>query len=204
MSAPPSRAPGDPALAPVPPVAPSGDGVTAGPDAAAGAGAEAEAGAGADQAVSQFTERFAGALTEMGVPRMPARVFVALLTADAGRLTAAEIGAALQASPAAVSGAVRYLVQIGLVVRASEPGTRRLAYSVPEDVWQHMIAGRNAEMARWSRILREGADLLSDRPAAARVAETAEYFDFVVGELPGMQARWEQYKARQDKARRGK
>jgi DNA-binding transcriptional regulator GbsR (MarR family) len=200
VPAPPSRAPGDPALAPVPPVAPSGDGVTAGPDAGAGAAAEAAA----DQAVSQFTERFAGALTEMGVPRMPARVFVALLTSDAGRLTAAEIGAALQASPAAVSGAVRYLVQIGLVMRASEPGTRRLAYSVPEDVWQHMIAGRNAEMARWARILREGADLLSDRPAAARVAETAEYFDFVVGELPGVQARWEQYKARQDKARPGK
>jgi DNA-binding transcriptional regulator GbsR (MarR family) len=198
VSAPPSRAPGDPALAPVPPVAPSGDGVTADSDAGAGAGAVA------DQAVSQFTERFAGALTEMGVPRMPARVFVALLTSDAGRLTAAEIGAALQASPAAVSGAVRYLVQIGLVMRASEPGTRRLAYSVPEDVWQHMIAGRNAEMARWARILREGADLLSDRPAAARVAETAEYFDFVVGELPGVQARWEQYKARQDKARPGK
>ena len=128
---------------------------------------------------------------------MPARVFVALLTSDAGRLTAAEIGAALQASPAAVSGAVRYLVQIGLVARASEPGTRRLAYSVPEDVWQHMIEARNAEMARWARILREGADLLSDSPAGARVAETAEYFDFVVGELPGVQARWEQYRARQ-------
>lgn len=198
MSAPPSRAPGDPALAPAPAVAPSGDGVAASRGAGAGASAEAE------QAVSQFTERFAAALTEMGVPRMPARVFVALLTSDAGRLTAAEIGAALRASPAAVSGAVRYLVQIGLVMRASEPGTRRLAYSVPEDVWQHMIAGRNAEMARWARILREGADLLSDRPAAARVAETAEYFDFVVGELPGMQARWEQYKARPDKARPGK
>ncbi|MGH3409222.1 MAG: GbsR/MarR family transcriptional regulator, partial [Streptosporangiaceae bacterium] len=173
----------------------SGDGVTAGPGPRAGAGA----GAGADQAVSQFAERFAGALTEMGVPRMPARVFVALLTCHAGRLTAAEIGADLQASPAAVSGAVRYLVQIGLVLRASEPGTRRLAYSVPEDVWQHMITARNAEMARWARIFREGADLLSDGPAGARVAETAEYFDFVVGELPGVQARWEQYRARQGK-----
>lgn len=186
MSAPPSRSPGDPALAPVPTAGRSGDGVAAGPDAGAG------------QAVSQFTERFASALTEMGVPRMPARVFVALLTSDAWP-TAAEIGAALQASPAAVSGAVRYLVQIGLVARASEPGTRRLAYSVPEDVWQHMIEARNAEMARWARILREGADLLSDSPAGARVAETAEYFDFVVGELPGVQARWEQYRARQAK-----
>jgi hypothetical protein len=154
---------------------------------------------GRDQAVSKFVERFAGALTEMGVPRMPARVFVVLLTSDAGRLTAAEIGAALQVSPAGVSGAVRYLVQVGLVVRASEPGTKRLAYSVPEDVWQHLIASRNAQMARWAGILRDGADLLTGRPAGARVAESARYFDFVVGELPGVQARWEAYKSRQEK-----
>jgi predicted transcriptional regulator len=182
VSSPPGRLPADPALAPAPSPGPSGHGEQAG-----------------DQAVRQFIERFAAALTEMGVPRMPARVFVALLTSDAGRLSAAEIGAALQASPAAVSGAVRYLVQVGLVVRATEPGTRRLAYSVPEDVWQHLIRVRNAAIARWAGLLREGADLLSGRPAGARVAESARYFDFVVGELPGVQARWEEYKARQGK-----
>lgn len=171
-----------------------GDGVTAGVGAAGG-----EDAAGRDRAVSQFVERFADALTEMGVPRMPARVFVVLLTSDAGRLTAAEIGATLQVSPAGVSGAVRYLVQVGLVVRASEPGTKRLAYSVPDDVWQHLIANRNAQMARWAGILRDGADLLTGRPAGTRVAESAQYFDFVVGELPGVQARWEEYKARQGK-----
>lgn len=170
----------------MPPVAQPGDGL---------AGQRTDDTA-ARQAVSQFVERFAGALTEMGVPRMPARVFVALLTSETGRLTAAEIGDALGASPAAVSGGVRYLVQIGLVLRASEPGTRRLAYSVPDDVWPHLIRARNAAMARWAGILREGAGLLSDSPAGARVAESARYFDFVVGELPGVQARWEEYQAR--------
>jgi predicted transcriptional regulator len=183
VSSSPGHIPADPALAPVPP---RGD--------ADPAGAEARA-----QAAGQFAERFINALTEMGVPRMPARVFVTLLISDAGRLTAAEIGSALQASPAAVSGAVRYLVQVGLIVRASEPGTRRLTYSVPQDVWQHMIESRNAQMARWAGILRDGAALLTGSPAGPRVLESAQYFDFVVGELPGMQARWEEYQAQQRK-----
>ena len=41
---------------------------------------------------------------------MPARVFSALLATDSGRLTAAELAERLQISPAAVSGAVRYLI----------------------------------------------------------------------------------------------
>lgn len=51
---------------------------------------------------------------------MPARVFTALLVADDGKLTVAELAEMLQVSPAAVSNAVRYLQQTRLVER--EPG----------------------------------------------------------------------------------
>ena len=44
---------------------------------------------------SGFVERFASVLTESGFPRMPARVFAALLATDSGRLTAAELAAML-------------------------------------------------------------------------------------------------------------
>src|ERR1700735_2044226 len=60
-------------------------------------------------AVARFVEDLASALMEMGVPRMPARVFAALLTTDSGRLTAAELATQLQISPAAVSGGGRFL-----------------------------------------------------------------------------------------------
>ncbi len=49
--------------------------------------------------VARFIERFAGVLVEGGVPRMPARVFGALLCSDSGRMTAAELAEALQVSP---------------------------------------------------------------------------------------------------------
>jgi hypothetical protein len=48
-------------------------------------------------AVPRFVERFAALVSEAGVPRMPARVFVALLTADSGRLTAAQLAERLSA-----------------------------------------------------------------------------------------------------------
>jgi DNA-binding transcriptional regulator GbsR (MarR family) len=146
-----------------------------------------------EKAVGRFVEDLASALTEMGVPRMPARVFAALLTTDAGRLTAAEVAASLQVSPAAVSGAVRYLTQIGMVRRESEPGTRRHYYRAPNNVWDEVITIRDRLMARWTGVLREGVDVLgAHTPAGERVAESVRFFEFVSSELPSVIGRWRQ------------
>ena len=85
------------------------------------------------EAVRQFVEHFASALTDAGLQRMHARVFAALHGTDSGRLTAAEIAESLQVSPAAVSGAVRYLTQFNLIRREREPGSRRDTYVVDND-----------------------------------------------------------------------
>jgi predicted transcriptional regulator len=142
-------------------------------------------------AVTRFVEDLASALTEMGVPRMPARVFAALLTTDSGRLTAAELAAKLQISPAAVSGAVRYLVQIGMARRESEPGSRRHYYRAPNNVWDEVIGIRDHLMARWTGVLRDGVAILgADTPAGERVAESVRFFEFVSSELPLVIRKW--------------
>jgi predicted transcriptional regulator len=152
-----------------------------------------------DEAVRRFIEDFASALSEMGVPRMPARVFVGLLTSDSGRLTAAELADQLGASPAAISGAVRYLLQVGLIRREGEPGSRRHYYRVPDDVWNELITLRNRAMARWTSVLREGVPVLgADTPAGARIAESVRYFEFVGAELPLVIERWREHKAALD------
>jgi DNA-binding transcriptional regulator GbsR (MarR family) len=149
--------------------------------------------------VGRFIERFAAVLTEAGIPRMPARVFAALLATDSGRLTAAELAAQLQASPAAVSGGVRYLMGVGMVNREGEPGSRRHHYRVPDHVWDEIVSSRDRLMARWTAVMREGVALLgADTPAGARLAESVEYFDFVSAELPRIVARWRERKASQD------
>jgi DNA-binding transcriptional regulator GbsR (MarR family) len=147
-------------------------------------------------AVRQFIQRFASLLADAGMPRMPARIFVALLTADASRLTAEELAWLLQVSPAAVSGGVRYLIQVGLVSRETEPGSRRHVYVMPDNVWHEVLRVRDGIMMRWADAMRGGAEVLgAGTPAGGRLAESAMYFEFVSKELPLMLDRWEDYKA---------
>jgi DNA-binding transcriptional regulator GbsR (MarR family) len=172
------------------PAGPADDAVADDARTAAAAGPRDEA------AVGRFVELLAGILFEWGVPRMPARVFVALLAADSDRLSAAELAAILGVSPAAVSGAVRYLVQVGLATGAGEPGSRRLFYSVPSGVWERLLTISSQQMSRWTAALRAGVDVLgTDSPGGERMSESVRYFDFVAAELPGLLARWHERKA---------
>ena len=149
-----------------------------------------------DDAVRRFVERFALMLTEAGMARMPARVFACVLMEDSGRLTAAELAERLDVSPAAISGAVRYLTQAGVLVRAREPGERRDHYAVHEHVWPEMFITRMAMVRRWEQAMAEAVELLgTERPAGRRLDETREFFAFMQAELPGMLQRWEERRA---------
>ena len=141
--------------------------------------------------VSKFVETFASAFVEAGVPRMPSRVFAAILASDPGRRTAAELSQQLQASPAAISGAVRYLIQVGLIVRERDPGSRRDVYAVGDDAWYEAIVRRERLLELWSRAIREGVDAVGpDTPAGRRLAETLAFFEFLQAEMPAMLERW--------------
>jgi predicted transcriptional regulator len=144
-----------------------------------------------EDAILRFVERFALGLTEAGFPRMPARVFAALLVADSGRRTAVELAELLRVSAAAISGAVRYLIQVGLVSREREPGERRDQYRVHADMWYEAVARRDALLVRWERGLEDGIELIGvDTPAGARLDETRRFFEFMRGEFPRLLARW--------------
>ena len=139
----------------------------------------------------RFIERFASVMVEGGVPRMPARVFSALLATDSGRLTSSELAELLQVSPAAVSGAVRYLTQVGLIAREREPGSRRDVYRMHDDQWYEAIVRREPLLSRWERAILEGIDAVgADTPAGRRLTDTAEFFEFLQAEMPAMLARW--------------
>jgi DNA-binding transcriptional regulator GbsR (MarR family) len=148
-------------------------------------------------AVARFVERFAQVLVEAGVPRIAARVFVALVATDSGRLTAAELADRLQASPAAISGGVRYLIQLRLASREREPGSRRDHYRVSDDVWHQTILQRDQLVARWTSSLREGIEAVGEETAAGeRMADTVEFFEFLQKELRETMGRWHEYRAR--------
>lgn len=155
----------------------------------------AEAAARDPEAVSTFVERFAAQLVEAGMARMPSRVFAALLASDTGTLTSAELGEQLKISPAAVSGAVRYLAQVHMVSREREPGSRRERYRVHSDQWYEALTSREAVIKRWEDALREGVTSLGvDTPAGRRLAETLDFFEFIERDLAAMMERWRAYR----------
>ncbi|MEU9992270.1 MarR family transcriptional regulator [Streptomyces sp. NPDC048045] len=147
------------------------------------------------EAVSRFVEHFAAQLVEAGMPRMPSRVFAALLASDAGTLTSAELGEQLQISPAAVSGAVRYLAQVHMVSREREPGSRRERYRVHSDQWYEALTSREAIIKRWEDALRDGvAGLGPGTPAGRRLSETLAFFEFIEKDVAEMMERWKTYR----------
>jgi len=149
---------------------------------------------------AHFVEHFALLLDEAGMPRMPARAFAAILAEDAGRLTARDLAQRLAVSPAAVSGAVRYLTQAGMVSRGREPGARRDDYRLHDDVWYELYAYRGEMLRRWEQAMDEGAEALGrDTPAGQRLEETREFFAFLREELPALMERW---RARRQPTRR--
>ncbi|WP_329118847.1 GbsR/MarR family transcriptional regulator [Streptomyces sp. NBC_01353] len=158
-------------------------------------------GDGNDEAVSRFVERFAAELTEAGMQRMSSRVFAALLASESASMTSAELAEQLRISPAAVSGAVRYLNQVGMVSRERDPGSRRERYVLHNEVWYEMITRRDQILVRWEKVLRDGSEILGPGTAAGRrTAETAEFFEFLQEEMLGMMDRWRGRKAAKAKA----
>jgi DNA-binding transcriptional regulator GbsR (MarR family) len=144
-----------------------------------------------EAAVAAFVERFAELLVSAGMPRMPSRIFVRLLVTDSGRLSAVELAQALQISPAAVSGGIRYLSQVEMVKRERPPGSRRDVYSVGPHTWYELLTQRDQQMLRWADNLRVGVDTLGEStPAGERIRETVEFFEFFAAEMPAMLERW--------------
>lgn len=144
----------------------------------------------------RFVERFAMVLAESGIPRMPARVFAYVLAEDAERYTAAELASGLRVSLAAISGAVRYLLQIGLLAKAREPGSRSDHYRIfDDDVWGTIAGQRLPLLQVYEDAAAEGVKLLKPGSAGARrMRETREFYAFLRAEQPKLIDRWREYR----------
>ena len=124
----------------------------------------------------RFVERMGGALTDAGLPRLPSRVFAALLVDDDGRMTAAELGEALGVSPAAVSGAVNYLARVGMLRRERERGSRRDVYVVDDDAWHGAMMREDQAYRPMLAALDSAVETVGDSdPAYRRLVVTREF-----------------------------
>lgn len=139
----------------------------------------------------EAAEASAAVMTAAGFPRMPARALLALVVSEDGALTAAELAEALGVSPAAVSGAVRYLQTVGFVHRVSQPGSRRDRYALPDDPWYVATLRQNPVYERLANLSGALAEDLPEGPARARARETADFYRFLTRRIPGLLDEWE-------------
>ncbi|WP_370865052.1 GbsR/MarR family transcriptional regulator [Nocardioides agariphilus] len=139
-----------------------------------------------------FVERMGGALTDAGLPRLPSRVFAALVVDEDGKMTAAELATTLAVSPAAVSGAVNFLGQIGFLHRERERGSRKDVYVVDDDAWLGAMMRKDQTYAPLMAALDNALEGLGEKdPAAHRLWLMREFLAFVDAEMDGLAERWQ-------------
>jgi hypothetical protein len=139
-----------------------------------------------------FVERMGGALAEAGMPRGASLALAALLIDDDGRMTAAELGEASHLSAGSVSGAVRFLVQMGVVRRERERGSRRDVYVVDNDAWHGAMVRTDQVYAPIIAALQGGmAAIGAQSPAHQRLLLSKEFLEFVAAEMSALVVRWE-------------
>ena len=152
-----------------------------------------------EDGVRRFVEQIAMLFADWGFPRMAGRVLLTLMVAEERGLTATELGDRLDASPAAISGAVRYLAQLGLAVREPVPGSRSDLYRLPADAW---YLSTTTTSGLYAQIIAAAADAVDplggpDTLPGARVAEMRDFFTFVELEMAGLLNRWKELRAQQ-------
>jgi DNA-binding transcriptional regulator GbsR (MarR family) len=152
-----------------------------------------------DEAVQRYAEQFGNLLAETGWPRMAARVFAAILGSEQGRLTAAELSEKLQASPAAISGAVRYLLQMRLASRERDPGSRRDVYLIQDDFWYQSMMRQDTFLVRWEESVQQMLKAAGKGTVTYRkLRATLGFLEFIQEEVDALSDRWVKRKAEID------
>lgn len=145
-------------------------------------------------------ERVAGVLNDGGMPRMASRLFAYALADDSDRYTAADFAAGLRVSPAAVSGALRYLLDTRLLFKDREPGTRADLFRIyDDDVWGVIMAARLPMLEMWEQAVADAATLIGpEHRGGRRLRETQEFLRFTREEMETMLDRWKAHRSTLD------
>ena len=124
-----------------------------------------------------FVDDFARLLAATGLPRMTARVFVCLLTADVGGLTAADLVHRLRVSPASVSKSIGSLETMELVVRRPDVGGRRDRYLIDDDVWLRAWQADTGAHGEIATAAQRGLEIFgADTTAGGRLGKMGRFF----------------------------
>lgn len=111
------------------------------------------------------------------LPPITGRVLGWLMICAVPEQSAGEIAAAIGASRASLTTAMRFLIASGLVHRLTRSGGRTAYYRIDDDMWETLMQRRIASMVSFSKITGDGLALIgADRPRAARLLASHQFF----------------------------
>ena len=145
-----------------------------------------------EQGISEFVSHFGGLMAASGMPGLTGYVFALLLAQPDAELTAQQIGQALNVSPAAVSGATKYLADIGFTRRLRRPGSRRVVHALSSDDWYDALLGRSNVIEGSKRLFLEGSRAAGGvgTPAGRRLWLNAKWFTKLGDAIESEMAAW--------------
>lgn len=145
-----------------------------------------------EQGVSEFVSHFGGLMAASGMPGLTGYVFALLLAEPDAELTASQIGEALNVSPAAVSGATKYLADIGFTRKLRRPGSRRVVHALSSDDWYEALLGRSNVIEASKQLFVEGAQAAGgvSTPAGRRLWLNAQWFTRLGEVIEREMAQW--------------
>lgn len=137
------------------------------------------------QRLAQWIERVAIFFAEhFGLPPITGRVLGWLLICEPAEQSAGEIAAAIGASRASLTTAMRFLIASGLVRRLTLPGSRTTYYRIDDDIWKTIVERRIASLTSFSRITLDGMALVGrSSPRAGRLRAAHQFFDWMAALL---------------------
>ena len=150
-----------------------------------------------ESAMRTFVEQMARMLADWGFPRMAGRVLFVMMAADEPALTAGELAERLGVSPAAISGAVRYLIHINMVAREPVPGSRRDRYRLVDDSFYEVTIAKMTLIKTLADVADAGVEAAGGpkTPAGARLANMRDFYVFTQESLPSILDEWAERKA---------
>lgn len=123
---------------------------------------------------------------------MAARVLAAFLFTDEPSLTAGDLGAELGASAGSVSGAIKMIMQMGLIERVPVQGSRREHYRMRDRAWTTLYGRQHAPIDDILSAVARGVEAVEPGPARDRLVYMRDFYEFLLGEVPSLIERFEQ------------
>lgn len=140
-------------------------------------------------------ETLALGLVGAGMQRMSARVLAAFLFTDRPSLTAGDLAEELGASAGSLSGAIKMVMQMGLIERVPVPGSRREHYRMRDKAWTVLYSRQHAPIADILGSVERGVEVVGPGPARERLQYMRDFYVFLLGEVPELIERFEKLRS---------